>query len=225
MYAFALVCLLAATATAQVPLPINAGTVAKSYYTYSSSPYTYTGIYTGTSVFAGQSTSMTGGYTYAFVDQAVVVVSLSPAGSRLPSVSSAFLYFTGISSLSGTWTLWANTGSPNGTISAGDWISGSSPSGFVKVGSQSFASAGSGTLTFDIASRLNTDLGNAGQAWSSYTLTKTGALTGMTVSGSYTPQAPVPIPEPGTWALFGLGLVSLFAGRRLRKKGKATPRE
>jgi hypothetical protein len=153
----------------------------------------------------------------------VVAVSLSPGGSRLPTVSSAFLYFTGITSLSGKWVLWANTGSPNGTISAGDWVSGASPSGFTAIGTQTFTSAATGSsVVFGITSQLNNDLGNTGQAWSSYTLTKLGPMTGMTVSGSYTPVAP--IPEPGTWALFGLGLVSLFAGHRIRKR-KATRRE
>jgi hypothetical protein len=110
--------------------------------------------------------------------------------------------------------LWHNTASPDGSITyPGDWVS-SSAYGFTPVGSTFLSSTGLGVFSFDIKDALNADLG-AGSAWSSYTLTHNGLPTAVLPKAQY-----MPVPEPATVALFGIGLLTLAAGYRLRRRRK-----
>jgi hypothetical protein len=214
--------ILAPSASAQVSLDVvDQGTV---YATYVSGvpaygPYALggTGLTAGSSSFSfttyiSPTFTATTTYTFTYISQAVVSLATYTTSGSLPSAGNAFLSFYAVSA-TGTWTLWAHQ-TDDGTVDSADFVP-AGGTGFSMVGQRTFAAgAGGQTFTFNITTPFNNDLGGS---FSGYTLTHQGAPTAVILNDAgYTA-----IPEPGTLALFGLGLLTFAAGYRIRRKKKA----
>ena len=141
-----------------------------------------------------------------------------------PLVSSAtlsiFLYSV---SASGTLFLSAMTGvNEDGVITIADHTSNASLS---PIGSFAVTTLGGYTFfTFDVAGALNFDVSNA-RPFSGFVLSFTGngAVDGNDNSFGTAPSITfTAIPEPGTMALFSIGLLGMGTGYRIRRRKQKT---
>jgi len=133
--------------------------------------------------------------------------------SKFSSASVAVFYFSAIgwSGSTGTFYLQPMTSGMDGSVTTGDFSLLGSPiwTGTLTSSAQTFV--------VPVTSWFNSGIGG----YAGFALTAANGVQGNRTGGGTILTDATEVPEPGTLALFGLGLASLFVGQRIRRRRKS----